>query len=71
MDKKETEIVKSALDDFENDDFLSAKEKIQGIIKDKKNTYLKNKLELKNDIEPKAKDDDSKDDKDEGDKGEE
>jgi hypothetical protein len=49
MSMEETEI-KSALDDFENDDFLSAKEKLKTQILKAKNEYLKNKLNLKNDI---------------------
>jgi len=49
MDMEEKEI-KSALDSFENDDFLSAKEKLKTQILAAKNTYLKNKLGLKKDV---------------------
>ena len=52
MDDK---VVKSALDDFEGDDFLSAKEKLKSEILKHKNSYLKNKLGLKNDVVTKEK----------------
>lgn len=63
MTKEIEKVVKSAITDFENDDFISAKEKIQGVIKDKKNDFLKDKLGLKNDLDPKPEEesDDSKD----------
>ena len=44
-------VIKAALDSFENDDFLHAKELVQGQIKQAKNDFLKGKLGLKNDIE--------------------
>lgn len=44
-------VIKAALDSFENDDFLHAKELIQGQIRQTKNDFLKGKLDLKNDIE--------------------
>jgi len=47
MDEKE---IKSALDFFEDDDFLSAKEKLRGQILKAKNEFLKNKLGLQKDI---------------------
>jgi hypothetical protein len=49
MDNKEIE---QAFTDFENDDFLSAKDKLKKQILKHKNAYLKNKLSLKNDIVP-------------------
>lgn len=42
--------VKSAMDSFENDDFLSAKETLSTEIKDHINDYFKKKLDLKSDI---------------------
>lgn len=48
MDEKE---VKDALDAFEKDDFITAKEKLSGQIKQAKNDFLKSKLGLKGDIE--------------------
>lgn len=50
MDEKE---IKGALDAFERDDFVTAKEILSTQIKNTKNDYLKNKLGLVNDIEPK------------------
>ena len=44
-------VVQAALENFEQDDFLTAKELIQGQIRQAKNDFLKSKLELKNDIE--------------------
>lgn len=44
-------VIKAALDSFENDDFLKAKELVQGQVKQAKNDFLKAKLGLKNDIE--------------------
>lgn len=44
-------VIKAALDSFENDDFLHAKELVQGQIRQAKNDFLKGKLELKNDLE--------------------
>jgi hypothetical protein len=49
MDMEEKEI-KSALDSFENDDFLSAKEKLKTQILAAKNSFLKNKLGLTKDV---------------------
>lgn len=46
------EQIKKALDHFENDEFVDSKEVLQKEIKKAKNDFLKNKLELKNDIEP-------------------
>lgn len=51
MDNKEVE---QAFSDFENDDFISAKDKLKKQILKHKNAYLKNKLSLKNDIIPTA-----------------
>ena len=62
MDKEK---IKKALDHFEKDQFTDAKEVLAGEIKAKKNAFLKDKLGLKDDIEPVEKDDS------EGDTGEE
>ena len=43
-------VIKAALDSFENDDFLHAKELVQGQIKQARNDFIKAKLGLKNDI---------------------
>ena len=48
MDEKN---VKQALDSFERDDFVSAKEILSAEIKKSKYDYLKNKLGLEKDIE--------------------
>ena len=50
----DTKEIKKALDSFENDDFVGAKEIIAKEISKAKNDYLKTKLDLKNDIEPKT-----------------
>ena len=65
MSKEDEKTVKDAINDFEKDDFISAKEKVQKLVKDKKEAFLKDKLGLKNDLTPKPEEDDS--DKDEGD----
>ena len=44
-------VIKAALDSFENDDFLHAKQLVQGQIKQAKNDFLKAKLGLKNDLD--------------------
>ncbi|HRR49305.1 MAG TPA: hypothetical protein P5293_05060 [Bacteroidales bacterium] len=49
MDEKD---IKKALDSFENDDFISAKEIVKNVVKQAKNEYLKSKLGLTKDIEP-------------------
>jgi len=46
------EKIKKALDHFENDEFVDSKEVLQKEIKKAKNDFLKNKLDLKNDVEP-------------------
>ena len=48
------EKIKSAMDDFENDNFIDAKDTLKGEIKGAISDYFKDKLELKNDLEPKA-----------------
>jgi hypothetical protein len=45
------QVIKAAIDSFENDDFLHAKELVQGQVKQARNDFLKAKLGLKNDIE--------------------
>jgi len=45
------EVIKAALDSFENDDFLHSKDLLRGEIKQAKNNFLRDKLGLKNDIE--------------------
>lgn len=54
MNKEE---IKKALDYFENDKFTDAKDIISKEIKTKKNQWIKDKLELKNDIENEVKND--------------
>ncbi len=49
MDEKD---IKKALDSFESDDFISAKEIVKDVVKQAKNEYLKGKLGLTKDIEP-------------------
>jgi ribosomal protein L23 len=50
----DTEKIKTALDDFENDDFISAKDSIKLEIKGAVSDYFKDKLDLQNDLEPKT-----------------
>ena len=50
MNKEE---IRKALDHFENDSFMDAKEILSKEIITRKNEWIKNKLELKNDIETK------------------
>lgn len=47
----DTNDVKSALDAFEQDDFITAKDILQKQMHQAKNDFLKAKLELKGDIE--------------------
>ena len=49
MDK---EAIRKALDAFEDDKYTDAKEIIQGEIEKKRNSFLKDKLELDNDVNP-------------------
>jgi len=56
------EAVKKIVDDFEDDNFVDAKETLKGELKDKVNSYLKDKLDLQNDSEPSDNIDDSDDD---------
>ena len=55
----DNEQIKKALDHFENDEFVDAKEILQKEILKAKNDHLKTKLELKGDadanVEPEAK----------------
>ena len=66
----DTEKIKGALDSFENDDFLAAKEELSTQIKSHMNDYFKDKLELTGDVieqpkaETKSDDDDDKTSKD-------
>ena len=48
----DTKEVKKAIDSFENDDFVTSKEIISKEIRKAKNEFIKDKLELKGDIEP-------------------
>ncbi len=48
----DNEKIKGALDDFENDDFISAKDAIKSQIHNAVNDYFKDKLELQKDLEP-------------------
>jgi hypothetical protein len=59
MDKEK---IKKALDNFENDKFVDAKEIIAQEIKDKRNEFLKNKLGLNKDFEPKQKEENGDED---------
>ncbi len=56
------EQIKKALDHFENDEFVDSKEVLQKEIRKAKNDFLKNKLDLKNDVEPQEKIDQEADD---------
>ena len=47
----DNEQIKKALDHFENDEFVDAKEILQKEILKAKNAHLKNKLELKGDAD--------------------
>lgn len=47
----DNEQIKKALDHFENDEFVDAKEILQKEILKAKNDHLKNKLELKGDAD--------------------
>jgi hypothetical protein len=49
IDKEE---IKKALDSFEEDDFVTSKETLKDEIRKVKNAYIKDKLGLKNDVEP-------------------
>lgn len=51
----DNEKIKSALDDFESDDFISAKDTVKAEIKGAISDYFKDKLDLQNDLEPKPK----------------
>ena len=50
IDSKE---IKKAIDSFENDDFVGSKETLSQEIRKAKNEFLKDKLDLKDDIESK------------------
>ena len=56
----DSEKVKDALDDFENDKFSDAKEKLSDVVKNARDEFLKKTLKLKGDKEEKK--DDVKDD---------
>lgn len=62
MDDKE---IKQAIDDFEEDDFVSAKEKLSKEIQQSRDEYLKNKLGLENDIDQAEKDKESEEEDEE------
>ena len=53
--------IRKALDHFENDEFVDAKEIIQGEIAGKRDVFLKDKIGLKNDINPTPEDADPDD----------
>jgi len=55
----EKETVKKIVDDFEDDNFVDARETLKVEIKDKVNSYLKDKLDLQNDPESSDNIDDS------------
>lgn len=52
MAKVNKENIKKALDAFENDDFLTAKDIIKGEIQSHISDYYKEKLELTKELEP-------------------
>jgi hypothetical protein len=54
------EKVKKALDQFQDDDFVGAKETLQPEIKKAKEEFLQKKLDLKDPITPTEKGDDDK-----------
>ena len=62
MDKEQ---IKKALDHFENDEYVDAQDIIKKEIQLKRDSFVKDKLELKKDLNPSQKNDD------EGDQGEE
>lgn len=49
----DNEKIKSALDSFENDDFITAKDTLKQELHNAVNDYFKDKLELQKDLEPK------------------
>lgn len=63
----DNEQIKKALDHFENDEFVDAKEILQKEILRAKNDHLKNKLDLKAEIDAEAKVDTEKAEKEESD----
>lgn len=50
----DNEKIKKALDHFENDEYVESKEILQKEISNYKNEWLKDKLDLKNDLEQKS-----------------
>ena len=52
MSPIDTKEIKKALDSFENDEFVDAKEILSKEFKKAKNDFLKDKLDLKGDIDP-------------------
>jgi len=64
------EAIKKAIDDFEDDKFVDAKEKIQKEIRKVKNEFLKKKLDLKKEIDAEKEDSDDGEEKEESDKKE-
>lgn len=59
MDKEKA---KEIMDDFENDDFVSAKEKFKSAFKDKVEKYIKDETGIEGDIFDKEEDDPDNDD---------
>lgn len=60
MDREQ---IKKALDHFENDEYVDAKEIIQKEIKGKRDVFLKDKLGLSQDINPVAEPEPKEEDK--------
>ena len=56
MDKEQ---IKKALDHFENDEFVDAQDILKKEISVKRDTFIKDKLELKQDLNPTSNDSDS------------
>ena len=68
------EKVKAALDDFENEKFADAKDKLADVVKSKRDEFLKKELKLQKDISPKEEepegDEEEKEEEPEGDEEE-
>jgi len=57
----DTEKIKTAIDSFEEEDFMASKDALSGEIKTARDVFLKDKLGLKNDINPVEPDTDTDD----------
>ena len=52
------EKIKKALNDFESERYMDAKDALTGEVRKARDSFIKNKLGLKQDINPEASDDD-------------